>query len=218
MIRFPLRAARTGFGSAIALSLAFTLAGCGGVPMNASLDSVHQPVVENVNYTIDVMTGMGGLSLPEQRRLSGWFEAMGLRYGDRIAIDDPSASGATREAVEALAARHGLLVNDDAPVTPGAIAPGSARVVITRAKATVPGCPDWSAKSDFNPRNATHSNFGCAINSNLAAMVANPEHLIKGAQGGSETVVMSSTKAIDTYRGQAPTGQAGLKITASNGN
>jgi pilus assembly protein CpaD len=36
------------------------------------------------------------------------------------------------------------------------------------------------------------------VNSNLAAMVANPEHLLKGAEGDSETVVMSSNKAIDS--------------------
>ncbi|HYD07682.1 MAG TPA: CpaD family pilus assembly lipoprotein, partial [Reyranella sp.] len=125
--------------------------------------------------------------------------------------DDPSGSEATREAVAALAARHGLLVNDDAPVTEGAIAPGTARVVVSRASATVPGCPDWSAKSDVNLNNATHSNYGCATNSNLAAMVADPEHLLHGATGTGETVVMSSSKAISSYREQKPTGEKGLK-------
>jgi pilus assembly protein CpaD len=50
--------------------------------------------------------------------------------------------------------------------------------------------------------------FGCAINSNFAAMVADPEHLLHGAEGTGETVVMSSTKAIESYREQAPTGKA----------
>jgi hypothetical protein len=52
------------------------LAGCGGIATNRSLDSIHQPVVERTNYTLDVTTGPGGLSYPEQRRLTGWFEAM----------------------------------------------------------------------------------------------------------------------------------------------
>ena len=202
---------------ALALSLAMALAGCGGMPGNRSLESIHQPVVEHVNYTIDVTTGPGGLSFPEQRRLSGWFEATNLRYGDRIAIDDPLRSEATREAVEQLAGKYGLLLSDEAPVTPGFVNAGTARIVVTRAKAHVPGCPDWSAKSDVNLNNATSSNYGCATNSNLAAMVANPDHLLKGDAGKGETVVMSSTKAIDAYREAKPTGEGGLKASQTGG-
>jgi pilus assembly protein CpaD len=217
---FLFRSAPKIAGTALALSLAGALAGCGGIATNRSLDSVHQPVVERTNYTLDVATGAGGLSYPEQQRLAGWFEAMDLRYGDRIAIDDPLQSEATRAAIAAVASRHGLLLSSDVPPTQGAVSAGSARVVVTRSKAHVPGCPSWSDNSDFNPNNASSSNYGCAVNANLAAMVANPEHLIKGAEGGSDTVVMSSTKAISAYREQKPTGASGggLKATSSKGD
>jgi pilus assembly protein CpaD len=204
-------------GTALALSLGLVLAGCGGMPTNRSLNSVHQPVVERFNYTLDVATGTGGLSYPEQRRLAGWFEAMDLRYGDRVSIDDPLASSSTRSAIGALASRYGLLLSKDAPQTPGYVEAGTARIVITRSKASVPGCPDWSANSDVNLMNATSSNYGCATNSNLATMVADPEHLIKGSDTGGSTVVMSSTKAIDTYREAPPTGKQGLADTKSSG-
>jgi pilus assembly protein CpaD len=200
MTKTLFRRASKNAGAAIALSLGLVLAGCGSLPTNRSLDSVHQPVVERINYTLDVTTGASGLSLPEQRRLSGWFEAMDLKYGDRISIDDPVNNEATRNGVQALASRYGLLIGKDAPVTPGYVNAGKARIIISRMKATVPGCPDWSTKSDFNPNNATSSNYGCATNSNIAAMVANPEHLIKGEKGLSDTTVMSSTKAINSYR------------------
>lgn len=205
---------------AVALSLGLLAAGCARPASNRSLESIHQPVVERTNYTLDVATGAGGLSYAEQRRVAGWFEAMKLRYGDRVTIDDPIGSPATRNAVEALAERYGLLVGATAPVTAGYISAGNARIVITRSKATVPGCPDWSAKSDVNLGNATSSNYGCAINSNLASMVANPEHLIQGAEGGSETVVMSSTRAIERFREAAPTGAGGTAVRAqsSTGN
>lgn len=213
------RPARRIAGTAIALSLGLMLAGCGGMAGNRSLYSVHEPVVERTNYTLDVTTGPGGLSYPEQRRLAGWFEAMNLRYGDRIAIDDPMQSGATRASVEELAGKYGLLVSDQAPVTPGYVNAGTARVVITRSKAHVPGCPDWSSNNDANFANATSGGYGCATNGNLAAMVANPEHLLKGEESRGETVVMSSTKAIDSYREAKPTGEQGLKQqTTSNGN
>jgi pilus assembly protein CpaD len=204
-------------GTALALALGLALAGCTGMASNQSLDSIHQPVVERTNYTLDVTTGPDGLSLPEQRRLAGWFEAMDLRYGDRISIDDPLASGATRAAVGAVASRYGLLLSDDAPVTPGYVNAGTARVIVTRTLARVPGCPDWSTTSETNLLNATTSSFGCAVNGNLAAMVANPEHLVKGAEGTGETVVMSSTKAIETYRETKPTGAGGLKENATGG-
>jgi pilus assembly protein CpaD len=53
------------------------------------------------------------------------------------------------------------------------------------------------------------------VNSNLAAMVADPQHLLQGAEGTGETVVMSSTKAIQTYREAEPTGKAGLPEVSS---
>jgi len=194
----------------LVLALGISLSACGGMPTNRSLDSIHQPVVERTNFTLDVATGPSGLSYTEQNRLAGWFEAMGLRYGDRIAIDDPLASSDTRASVEALASRYGLLLTDGAPVTAGNVSAGNARIIVSRVTARVPGCPDWTAKSDVNLNNATGTNYGCSVNSNLAAMVANPEHLISGASDASGTVVMSSNKAIDSYREAKPTGEKGL--------
>jgi len=200
-------------GADIALSLGLALSGCGGMPTNRSLESVHQPVVERNLYTFDVntLTG-GGVPVADQRRLADWFETLGLRYGDRVSVDDPVQSGATRTAVEAVAARFGLLLADTAPVTEGVVPVGMARVVITRTTASVPGCPDWSAKSDANFGNGASSNFGCATNANLAAMVADKEHLVHGATGTGDTVVMSSTKAISTYRDAKPTGGGGTTV------
>ncbi|MDE8652610.1 CpaD family pilus assembly protein [Novosphingobium album (ex Liu et al. 2023)] len=209
---------RRATGAALALSIGLALSGCGGMPSNRSLNSVHEPIVEQTNYTLDVGTGGGGLPFPEQRRLAGWFAAMNLKYGDRIYIDDPVGSSATRGAIEVLAGRYGILVSDDAPVTPGFVAAGTTRVIIARSKASVPGCPDWSAKSDVNLGNATSSNYGCATNSNLAAMVANPEHLIRGADTGSDTLVMSSNKAIQSYRKADPTSADGLTKAGAKEN
>lgn len=208
-----------GILSIIALTAGLSLAGCAGVPMNRSMNSVHQPVVERVNYTLDLATGNGGLPYPEQDRLAGWFAALGLRYGDRIAIADPFKNPDTRATVEAIASRYNLAISDEIPASAGYVEAGTTRIVITRSKAVVPGCPDWSAHSDANPHNALSNNYGCSTNSNLAAMVANPEHLLKGDDASGDTRIMSSNKAINTYRTQAPTGAAGdLKANTSTGN
>lgn len=209
-----IRMTRPAFG-AFALALGLSLAGCASQPTNRSLDSIKQPVVERSNYMIDLSAGAGGLPIAEQRKLDEWFAAMDLGYGDRVAIDDPAMSAATKEKVAEIAARYGILMSDEAPVTEGFVEPGKARVVVTRSKASVPGCPDWGDQAAHNYNNATNDGFGCAVNSNIAAMVADPEHLIHGASGTGETVIMTSNKAISTYRQQVPTGQGGLKEVSS---
>ena len=202
--------------AAILLSLGMTTAGCTSASYEKrGLDSIHQPVVKRTNFTLDLVTGAGGLSSTEQRRLAEWFETMDLRYGDRVSLDDPLNSPVTRNAVSEIAGRYGLLLAEGAPLTPGYVDPGNARVVLTRSTASVPGCPDWSDNFAANLGNETRSGFGCAVNSNLAAMVADPEHLVRGATGTGETMVMSSNKAIDTYRTQTPTGVQGLKQTTT---
>jgi pilus assembly protein CpaD len=201
--------------AALALSLAFGLSACGDTPQNTSLYSVKQPVVERNNFTLDLAAGAGGLTIPEQQRLAEWFETMDLRYGDRVAIDGALGSDAVHEDVAAIASRHGLLLSEGTPVTNGFVEPGMVRVVVTRSRAHVPGCPDWSEQFASNMENATADGYGCAVNSNLAAMVADPQHLLQGAEGSGETVVMSSTKAIETYREAEPTGKGGLTEVSS---
>ena len=201
-------------------TLALTLGGCGGLNMdNRSLYSVKQPVVERSNYVLDVTTSGSGLPVSEQQRLAQWFESMNVSYGDRISIDDGSNSLAVRDDVAAIAGRYGMLLAEGAPVTTGQVAPGQARIVITRTTASVPGCPDWSHTAEGNEKNATNPNYGCAVNGNLAAMVANPEDLVRGQQGTGETIVTTSTKAITSYRAQEPTGAGGLpEVNTEGGN
>ena len=213
---------RHAFRGALVIGLAASLSGClGGVPNNRSLESVHQPVVSRQNYTLDVATGMGGVPSNEQRRLAGWFEALGLRYGDRITIDDPSANPSTHETIQAVADRYSMIVGGDAPATSGYVNPGTVRVVVTRSTASVPGCPDWRARSDANPMNATSPGYGCATNGNLAAMVADPEHLLNGATGSASSTIIKSDKAIEMFRNAAPSGGGGGKVAgggATGGN
>ena len=202
--------------AAIALSLGLATTAC-QTPShkNASLESVKQPVVERTNYALDLRADSTGLPVTEQQRLVDWFDSLDLGYGDRVSIDDVGAGAAVREDVASLAGRYGLMLSDGAPVTAGYVDPGNIRVVVTRSRAYVPGCPDWSAQLSVYNDNATAPGFGCAINSNIAAMVADPEHLLKGAAGTGETVVMSSNKAISTYRAAKPTGADGLPEVSS---
>ncbi|MFL0357375.1 CpaD family pilus assembly protein [Erythrobacter sp. GH1-10] len=211
-------ARKSKLAGALALSIGLAAAGCAGMPTNTSLYSPNQPVVERTNFTFDVQTDSSGLPIGEQSRLNGWFEAMDLRYGDRVSVEAPANTTAVSEAVNELAGRYGLIVSKVAPTTSGYLEPGQARVVITRSSASVPNCPNWSAASDSNYMNAGSPGFGCATNGNLAAMVANPEDLLEGQKGSGETVISTGTKAIDTYREAEPSGAGGLGNANSGGN
>ncbi len=166
-------------------ALAFCLAGCGSLGANTSMYSTNQPVVERTNYAIDVnLDGYSGIGDAERNRVADWFDTLKLGFGDRIALDygDGSASEATKRQVAALAANHGMILAETAPVTAGYIAAGTARIVVTRSKASVPNCPNWSKPNDSNFNSSNHPNYGCAINGNMAAMVSDPEDLVRGRE------------------------------------
>jgi pilus assembly protein CpaD len=189
----------------IASLLALTVSACG--TLNRGVESVHQPVVSRTNYVYDMP---GSLTSDDTTRLNDWFDSLNVGYGDRISVDAPSGALGARGEVAALAAQRGLLLDNKAPITPGEILPGNVRVIVTRSKAEVPGCPDWSRESQPDFSGSSMSNFGCATNSNLAAMVANPEDLVRGqASQGSDS--QTTTKAIRQYRTTPPTGTKGLE-------
>lgn len=193
----------------IAASMAFTLSACGStLGSNTSMYSVHQPVVERTNYVIDVNVDGGGVSTAEARRTGEWFDALDLRYGDRVAIDygDGYPSLEARATIASLAKDRGLLLGDVAPTTAGAVLPGTVRVVVSRSTASVPTCPDWTSNSESNFNSSNHSNYGCSTNTNLAAMIADPEDLVRG----------NKDKALDANSGNSAANAYRAKRTGGN--
>ena len=183
-------------------AVGLSLAGCTGSHVNRTMYSVHQPVVSRSNYAIDLNAGSGGLAQGERQRLGEWMTALGAGYGDRLAIDyGPGgfADAETASAVSQVAANYDVALVDTAPVTAGAVVPGTVRLVLTRSTASVPSCPDWSKKSEANYTSGNHTNYGCATNSNLAAMVADPEDLVRGqdAHGHDST---RAVRPVQAYR------------------
>ena len=192
--------------------MALPLAACNPA-VNRGVESVHQPVVGYDAYTFDVQAGpSGGLSAAEARRLEDWFASIGLGYGDQVAIvTNAYYSPDLREGIADVVARHGMLVGEDSSAAAGVAPSGSVRLVVRRATARVPGCPDWSSKQETEFDLGTTSNFGCGVNGNLAAMVANPEDLVRGQNSASDLRTATSNRAISTYREKVPTGSGDLK-------
>lgn len=207
--------------SIILLGVASMLGACQTtVPVDRpakGLSSVNVPVVTRADYAIDLAAPDGTLSPSEAARLDGWFRSMVLGYGDMIYVDG-STGYSVRDDVARVAGQYGMLVSVGAPMTPGAVPQGMVRVVVARSLASVPGCPNWSKASTPNFDNASMSNFGCGVNSNLAAMVANPQDLVSGREGSGVGDNVTAFKAVEQYRKAVPTGQGGLKDITTKGN
>ena len=176
------------------------------------VQAVNQPVVTRTDFAMDVAAPGGSVPESEQARLDGWFKGLGLGYGDRIYVDGEYAGGAA-DSVARVAGRYGMMVSPGAPVTGGTILPGTARVVVSRTRASVPGCPNWDRPASPDYANQQMSNFGCSVSANLAAMVADPQDLIYGRDAGSVIDAVTAAKAIQMYRDWPLTGiQPGVKL------
>jgi len=57
-------------------------------------------------------------------------------------------------------------------------------LVLERHLVTLPACPDWSRRSGMDFANQPHSNFGCATETNLGLMIAEPRDLVRGRKLG----------------------------------
>lgn len=206
----------------ILIALTTSLAACTTPNQTASADrgveSVNVPVVTGADYTFDAAAPGGALSASDVARLNGWFQGLNLGYGDNIYVDGGYAPAA-RGQVAAIASRYGILVSAGAPVTPGMVHPGTVRIVVARRRAEVPNCPNWSRPAAPDFANRSMPNYGCAVNSNLAAMIADPEDLIHGREGAAVTDTTAATRAVELYRTKPLTGQGTLQsVTPKGGN
>lgn len=180
----------------------------------------HQPVVERTDFVFDVAADSSGALAPsEQKRLSTWFKALNLRYGDHVSLagaDDGAL--AMRDGIADVVGRYGLLIEGEAPATAGAAPAGGMRIVVSRSIASVPECPSWRDKSEADFTGGLSDNYGCAMASNLAAMIADPRDLVEGRTPGVDTKGVVSGKAIKAYTDKAPSGAGALQVMSAGGS
>ncbi len=181
------------------------------------LETRHQPVVSQTEYALDLALSGGRLAADEDRRLDGWARNLHLGYGDRVVVEDPAGEGpgAYRD-VAGVIGRYGLLLGQASPITRRPVAPATIRVVVTRARASVPGCPDLRSDTALDWEGKTSSNQGCAINRNLAAMVANPTDLVQGVPGAATSDTETGTRGVKALRAAPPTGRGGTTLRDPN--
>lgn len=178
-------------------------------PVNRGLESVNQPVVQHTEFVFDATPdGYNSLSHSERERILDWFDAIELGYGDRVSIANDglygNRKGGVSVAVAELVGRYGLLMAEDTPRTAGEAPSGAVRIVVSRSTASVPGCPNWSNRFEADLQGGLSSEYGCAINGNLAAMVADPEDLVRGRQTHSILRGATASRAVKALTGSNP--------------
>ncbi len=173
-----------------------TLAGCSTLSNGASdaktVAEEHPIAVDTqvVTLTIPVENAAAGLSTTDRARVRAFADHY-LRIGHGpVSVTAPTGSRGDAAARDAAADARTVL--DATGVDPADVEFASYRsaedkrelvLSFTRYVATPPACGDWSPtfKRDF--KNLSSPNYGCATQSNLAAMIADPRDLSQPADG-----------------------------------
>jgi pilus assembly protein CpaD len=175
-----------------ALAFAAILAACAPTPKEAQWSGAESPKETKVMFlrqTLDVHfdPGKDVLSATEEKRIADFVAREDIGVYDDITLAsgnaDARGSLATRRAQSVAAylrTMHLKSAADDKAEAPS----DQVSVVVGRYVVVPPNCPDWRKPSDDDPANTTSSNFGCATETNLGLMVADPRDLIEGKDPG----------------------------------
>jgi pilus assembly protein CpaD len=127
--------------------------------------------------------GSASLSPADAARLREMAATGRIAASDRVTI---AAAGAPLLAEERIGAVSQLLLNYGVTTVIGSanVPANQAVVEASRTLVTLPPCPNWSKLSSSDYGNQPSSNFGCATETNLGMMVANPNDLASGLPVG----------------------------------
>lgn len=205
--------------SLLLVAAAFTLAGCKAEDVALEDFNPHDTAAER--YPIKVVQapikmGLATKSDTLQPSQINAVASFARSAKSKIRIAYPSGSPHGR----AMASEVGQLLVQQG-VSPGMITaasyPGGAsapvQVSYTRSVAVTKECGDWSEDLGMQSSNTTYTNFGCAMQHNTAAQVANPDDFVR-PHAMDPVIASSRANALLLYYG---TGAAGGSSSASSG-
>lgn len=177
-------------GTLLAMVSALLLGGCGSY--RAALgDDEYVPVAHYERYPIEVEkrpvkmelgTRAGTLKPGQINELAGFVDQAQSNSANRIFVKRPSGGGRSIQVAKDVRRFLVLQGIPEAMIVsqtyPGA-STGPVQVGYVKKVAVTRECGDWSDNWVKQTSNQTPSNFGCATQNNIAAMVANPEDFEK---------------------------------------
>lgn len=138
-----------------------------------------QVQLASFDHEIFFARGAKGLTSAQVAGLVHFLNANEIGEGDSVTVEVAGGSPLTAARKAAVMGELKQLGIDAASRKDAKLAVDAVRVHADHAVATAPACPDWSKPEADEPDNTTSSNLGCATESNLAAMIANPADLVK---------------------------------------
>jgi pilus assembly protein CpaD len=164
------------------LSLAGCHTGFDSAEMSDPPPPKHNQVeLVTLDHDVNFARGAKSVAAGEVAGLSNFLRDNAVGDGDTVIVDSPKGASSLAAVQQAavfteLKALHVRA----APTLATTQVANSVRIHVTHAVVTAPQCPDWSKPEADNSDNGPSSNFGCATEVNLAAMVANAADLAKG--------------------------------------
>ena len=219
-----LKRKRTGRWLFILTAALVTLGAC--APDTAEWTPVESPKKNRVDWVAfhhTIQFGARNVTLGDRAKsgLSRFVRRLGSGEGVRITVaatadaDGALVAGRREAAVTAYLRELGLRPR----LAPAAVGRGAgkAAVVVTigRYVVTTPRCPDWSKPSHKDFDNRVSSNLGCATETNLGLMVADPGTLLRGRPLGPADAE-AQAKTIENYRA-GETEEAATESTTGGG-
>jgi pilus assembly protein CpaD len=183
---------------AFATSSVIALSGCvtSNSPSNQKVSSTRLPTINVDRVTHTVMYENNKLPAAEQAALVAFLNSVGPGFSDRLTLEDsnPENSQARIDSIAKILGRMGVQLAGVRRALD--VAPGTSRVVLSRASVSPNECSDFTDEIKNKFKNATSSNYGCSIRNNLAKMVADPTDLLEGRPlGGQNTAVVAKPVA-----------------------
>lgn len=166
------------------------LAGCGGFngAENAQFDASYtHPISVQPDVPTLRVAATGHLSNEDRQAIVTFAAAYKERGHGVLTVAAPSGSANTAVAMNVLVEVRDMLAKAGVPIERVSYTPYRASGAAERAPiimsykqyvASVAPCGDWSENLAYNPGNGVPKNFGCATQTNLAAMVADPADLV----------------------------------------
>ena len=132
--------------------------------------------------------------------LASFMTRNSIHEGDAVTVESAGSSSTPTAARQSavLAELRAFHIQAQSATDPE-LAADTIRVHADRTVVAAPSCPDWSKAEADEPNNLPSSNYGCATEANLAAMIANPADLVKPKTDGKGDGV-AVARGVELYR------------------